>query len=244
MGLFICHICEEHLNLDEPGPHVCNHDKLVAKVQSLTQERNDAQRKLDDIRLAVKRVLLPVDSLAGEKTEVETEYLRKLWDAAECRWYESKSADNYLVCKLAHSRVLTEAFALFRERKWGDHTPITLLTKLKRLKEECDRACEVFGWKNTFTLTPEQVAAGVLDTKAMMADFIEHAADDLVTKYEHWLFDFSLEKPEEAKVIGEFVKWYREEAEKALHVGRGQDNVSFSEARRRIRNQDDGQASG
>lgn len=155
MGLFLCPMCNEHLTLDPP--HVCEREKIIAYVERLEHEARLAEHRLSEIQNAVMKVLQPLSSLDGEEVTVKTEWLRKLWDAANCRWHEAKIADSFLVHWMATHRILCEAFDLFRSKKYGKSQ--TLLEKLKDLRDACDKAKETLGYRDSnLDMTPEDLA--------------------------------------------------------------------------------------
>jgi hypothetical protein len=150
LGLFLCDICDEQLSLEV---HVCEPDKIRARIQKLQDATRIAEFRWDKVRNAVYMILQSLPLLGDEKVVIEAEWLRRLWDAADCRWYENTSADNFLVRWIAVHRILSEAFDVFRSKKNE-----TLLVKLQALKKVCDEAKEVLGYQNSILdLMPEDL---------------------------------------------------------------------------------------
>ena len=84
MGLFLCDICNEHLTLEK---HVCNPEKISNYIHKLQDNASIAERRLSDMQNAVFMILQELPSLEGEKITINAEWLRRLWCAAQCRWY-------------------------------------------------------------------------------------------------------------------------------------------------------------
>lgn len=147
MGLFLCDVCNEQLG---PAPHVCDLAKVREYVDRLEDQARVAERRLEDVRNAVYKILQPLDGL--EKREegdvlVSGEWLRKLWAAAQCNWdlmAEARTADSFLTCWIATHRVLRKAFDVFRTGKG-----LTLQEKLQALREACNQASEVLGYQSS-----------------------------------------------------------------------------------------------
>lgn len=158
MGVLICDKCNEYLPLSpESLDHVCDPEKIKEYVRYLKEEAENNRRKLDDIRNAVFNVLQELPTLEGEKAIVKTDWLRQLWDAAQCQWHEEKTADSFLVRWLVTHRILCEAFDLFESKEKG-----TFLDKLADLKQACLQAEETLNYGNKdgtsrLDLSPEDI---------------------------------------------------------------------------------------
>ncbi len=154
MGLFLCKCCGKQLSLDE---HICNKEDIEKYVAELENDARIAGYNLRTIQNAVFKLLQTSSALSdSEYTVVETEWLKNLWKAAECQWYESKSSDNFLVCWMSLHRILRKAFDLFRSKTNGKSE--TLLQKLQSLREACDKAKETLGYqKSNLDMSPEDL---------------------------------------------------------------------------------------
>ncbi len=153
MGLFLCQICDEQLSFTES--HVCKQEDIVNYIQRLRDDANRSRNFLNDIQNAVLMILQSLPTLDDEQILVETKWLRKLWDAAQCQWHENKSVDKFLVRWIALHRTLSESFNLFRSK---NHK--TLLEKLTAVREMCDSAKKVLGYEDSrFDLTPEDLVS-------------------------------------------------------------------------------------
>ncbi len=153
----ICPTCDEPLGWT-PHVHVCKPEVIEAYVHRLKEEANTATRRLEDVRDAVFRLLEPMPQIEKlEEVTVSTEFLRKLWQSAQCQWHEAKTPESFLVRWIALHRILCEAFDLFRSKKYGKVE--TLAQKLTALKEACNHAQDVLGYKDSnLDLTPEDLA--------------------------------------------------------------------------------------
>lgn len=152
MCLILCKVCDEELT----HTHVCNPEKIIAYVDRLRREARTAESKLSEIQNAVMKVLQPIPHLENEEVTVKTEWLRKLWNAANCQWDEVKTADSFLVHWMATHRILCEAFDVFRSKKYGKSQ--TLLEKLRDLREACDKAKETLGYQESnLDMSPEDL---------------------------------------------------------------------------------------
>ena len=150
MGLFLCPMCDEQLM---SSPHVCNPTVIINRIHKLENEVRLAESKLNNVKNSVFMLLQSLPSLEGDSVSVETEWLRKMWHAAECQWHENKSPDKFLVRWIALHRILCEAFDLFRSNKKE-----TTLEKLRFLKEACDSAKKVLNYEDSkLYLTPEDL---------------------------------------------------------------------------------------
>src|SRR5271170_3901422 len=89
MGFFTCNICEQQLTNE---PHVCNPEHIKEHIRILKDRANTAESRLESIRNSIYNLIQPLSSLEGEEITVKTEWLSKLWDSAECCWYEAKTA--------------------------------------------------------------------------------------------------------------------------------------------------------
>lgn len=160
MGLFRCDLCDENLGFIGGDIHKCDPEKIKSKIkmEKLQKLAMDAENHLEDIRNAVYKILQQLPSMDGPKATVDTDWIRRLWDAAECRWWEAKTADSFLVHWLASHRILVEAFQLFRSKEYGKSVP--KLEKLKQLREACDYARKVLGYDkdgDEFDVSPEDL---------------------------------------------------------------------------------------
>jgi hypothetical protein len=156
VGILICRTCDVDITGD--GNHVCSQKAVLALVERLREETRTAEQRLSDIRNAVFRALEELPGREGELVAVPFDRLRQLWDAAQCRWYEATTADDFLARWLATHRILCEAFDVFRSVKCGKRE--TLLEKLLALRAACDAARATLGYENSgFDLTPEDLAA-------------------------------------------------------------------------------------
>lgn len=154
MGLFLCDLCDQHLGV---APHVCEPADIRKHVQTLELRAQVAERKWDDIRNAVFMLLQSLPTLVGESAVVETEWLRKLWAAAECRHYEARTADDFSLRWMATHNVLRFAFGLFRSKANGKVA--TRLERLQSLRKACNHAKEVLGYQSSvFDVSPEELA--------------------------------------------------------------------------------------
>jgi len=157
MGLFLCDVCNQQLGTP---PHVCNREDIKKYVDDLEERATTAEFRLNDVKNAVLMVLEQLQSIEGEEVTVKTEWLKKLWAAAKCQWYEAKDASAFLKRYIALHRILCEAFDLFRTKK-GE----TLLLKLKNLREACDSANSLLGYEKNqidkLSLTPEDIVNSV-----------------------------------------------------------------------------------
>lgn len=161
MGLFICDLCNKHLDITAGGSHVCNQEDIRKHVEQLELAARTAERNLDEMQNAVLMILKELPSLEGEKVQVNAEWLRRLWGATKNQWYDAKTADDFLVQWMVTHRILCEAYDVFRSKKYG-HSQ-TLLQKLTDLREACDNSKAVLGYKDShFDMSPEDLAKGVL----------------------------------------------------------------------------------
>lgn len=153
MGLFLCECCGKHWNPE----HLCKPEDIEQYIREMDYRARMAELNLDKIRYAVRLMLQEIPSLDGEEVTIKTAWLRKLWNAAELTVDDSKTIDNFLARNLAMSRLLCEAFDMWRSRKKE-----TTLQKLKSLRTVCDNAKEVFGYHDSvFDMSPEQVHESV-----------------------------------------------------------------------------------
>ncbi len=160
MGLFICRICNE--TLGDNFVHQCDQTKVEAHIEKLQNEAHVAERRLNDIRNAVFMVLQELPSLEGEKVEVNGEWLRRLWGAGDCRWWEAKSADEFLVRWLATQKILCEAFDLFRSERKGTR-PKSTLEQLRALRKACvDAKNLMYNDSSSFNVTADDIVAGTI----------------------------------------------------------------------------------
>lgn len=152
MGLFLCPLCDEKLSAN----HVCDKDRLLEHVQTLTRRAQAAEHQLLLTQNAVRMLLKDVPSMELEEIRVKTEWLRKLWDATESKWYKKETATDFHVKWMAVHRVLSEAFNVFKSKKSK-----TLLEKLTELKKFCEEAKIVLGYQDSkFDMSPEQLTIG------------------------------------------------------------------------------------
>jgi len=69
----------------------------------------------------------------------------------------------------------------------------------------------------------------------LFGEYLEHFKDDIQVKFEHWLLNTPIDKLEdeeqkkETEIVRKFVQWLKVEADKALNVKRGKDNLSYAE---------------
>ncbi len=141
--MFICKTCDAHLGLNS-DPHTCDPDKILAHIDELKNRARTAEHKVTLIQDAVYEVMIDIPSLETDVVSVKPEWLRKLWDAAQCRYYDATTADSFLVQWIAMHHLLCEAFDVFRSKR-GE----TLLGKLKNLRRSADHAKEVFGYEDS-----------------------------------------------------------------------------------------------
>lgn len=154
MGLFLCQLCNDHLDFDRP--HECDPVTLRKRIEELEMKARKAEHKLNVIEDAVQHLIKELPSLEGEKIEVTTKWLRLLWKAAECRFDKFEEPESFLGHWMAMHRILCEAFDLFRSKKHGH--PANLLVNLKELWEACERAKVVLGYQTSvFDLSPEDI---------------------------------------------------------------------------------------
>jgi len=152
----ICDICDKALGWT-PHEHVCDPEKIREHVHELRTRAAVAENRLNSVQDAIFKLLEPLPSLNDETVTVKSEWLRKLWESAQCQWHEAKTADSFLVRWMALHRILCEAFDLFRSKKYGKTQ--TLLEKLKDLREACDKAKETLGYQDSkLDMTPEDLA--------------------------------------------------------------------------------------
>jgi hypothetical protein len=151
MGLFICEMCDEHSGLDNARTHICKLDNIKKHFRELKERALLAENKLSEIRDAIFNLLKSLPTLENEIV-VDAEWLTKLWDAAECQFWDSKTANSFHACWMAQQSVLCEAYDVFRSTKYG-HSQ-TLLQKLIDLKKACDDSAKVLGYKESFDMTP------------------------------------------------------------------------------------------
>ncbi len=151
--LIICQVCNENLGL---GEHVCNPDKIIENINYLKKSASDSENKLSEISNAVFMVLQGLPSLEGESIPVSGEWLRRLWDAVEGRWYYAKDAETFIVHDLAKQNILCAAYNLFRSKNK------TLLEKLTDLRDRCVYSKKALGYTNSseFDITPEDIIKG------------------------------------------------------------------------------------
>ena len=150
MGLFLCSVCNKDLLGDML--HVCKREDIEERIEKLEIARGIAENRLQSIQDAVYRLLEALPSLSEPTSTVDSDWLRKLWNATQCAWYEAKTADSFLIRWMAMHDILRCAFDLFRKPDKD-----SALTKLIRLYEACNRAKEVLGYQSSkFTVSPEQ----------------------------------------------------------------------------------------
>lgn len=163
MGLFACKVCEG--NLLGVTDHVCDRGKALAHVERLERRATDAEDKLRDIHNAVYQLMKDVPTLDDEYAVVSTEWLRRLWEGAQCCWDlgAGETPDSFLAGWLANQFVLCAAFDLFRTKSKG-HPSKSTLEKLRELRERCEQASRTHGYDKAggteFDLTPEFLAGG------------------------------------------------------------------------------------
>ena len=156
MGLFVCHLCNEHLGITVGGSHVCNQENIRKHVEILERRARDAEFNLKEMQNAVLMILQELSSLEGDKIPVSGEWLRRLCGATKDCWYEAKGADDFLVRWMVIHRILCEAYDVFRSKKYG-HSQ-TLLQKLTDLREACGKSKDVLGYNDShFDQTPEDL---------------------------------------------------------------------------------------
>jgi hypothetical protein len=147
-------MCNEQLSLDPP--HVCNPDDVREYVAELKLRADQAEHKLNLIDDAVLLTLKDLTSLEGEKVEVSTKWLRKLWKAAECNFFDRyNELETFLAHWMAMHRILRCAFDLFKSRKYASSN---LLKILQALKIACEDAKKILGYQDSLLdLSPEDI---------------------------------------------------------------------------------------
>lgn len=154
MCLIICDVCDETLS-DFSG-HICNPEKIKSYVNELKERTIRSERKLDSIQNAIMLVVKSLPTLDGNFVTIEKKLLDDIWNAAQCEWFESKTADSFLTMWLLTHRVMCEAFDVFRSTRFGHKQ--TLLQKLQYLKESCDEAnSALYNNEDGFDCTPEEL---------------------------------------------------------------------------------------
>lgn len=143
MGLFLCPVCAELLTEN----HECEKGKIEARMQSLVNATWQSDHKCNEMQNAVLMLMHQLPSLDGEKVEVDTAWLCKLWDTAGSKpddrpSYRSGSPEQFMTKWTALHQILCASFRLFRSKHGG------LLSKMKWLRERCIHAKEVFGYKD------------------------------------------------------------------------------------------------
>lgn len=157
MGYPICDICDKGMGFD--GDHVCDPENIKKFVDDCQKRAREAENKLDNIRNSILMLLQSLPSFGDGEVSVDTDWIRKIWNAAECRDYDAKTPESFLVQWLATHGVLCEAFSLFRTEEIGRRDNTSTLEKLQALRKACDEAKEIL-YKNDgspFDLTAENI---------------------------------------------------------------------------------------
>ncbi len=160
MGLITCKTCGEDMGLSVVAvqAHVCDPNRIRSYVNALKVRTEIAERNLDLMQNAVYRLLEPLhpdEFQDGPTIMVETDWLRKLWDATLCVWYGADTADSFLSRWLCLHMILSASFSLFKK----DDNPFrTKLEKFRHLCEVCQRADGRFGYESNFDVTPEELS--------------------------------------------------------------------------------------
>ena len=152
MGFIPCDYCGHDI-LGCREPHVCKKEDILANITSLENQARTAVNNLDLIRDQVLKLVVELPDLNGDYCTVKTDLVRKIWEAAECQWYDNKKVDTFLIRWIAMHTILTAAFRLFKSKPRH-----SLKDKLAYLLERCDNAKEVFGYQDSvFDLSVEDL---------------------------------------------------------------------------------------
>lgn len=165
MGLFLCDMCNKDLmcGYREDGnheKHVCKEEDILSHINRLKDTAWKAENNLDSIRNAVLMTIHELPSLENEEVTIKTKWIKKVWDAADCKWYEHNVREGgpeyFLLRWIATHRLLCEAYDLFRSSKYGRVE--SLLTKLTNLKEAVDNSKEALGYQDIkLDMSPEDL---------------------------------------------------------------------------------------
>jgi hypothetical protein len=162
MGLFLCDICNQNLSCcfkadGNYEKHVCKNEDILAYIDNLRNIAGKAERNLDEIRNAVFMTIQDLPSLTPEEITIKTKWIKQVWDAANCKWYENPynhgGPDYFLGRWCSMHRLLCEAYDLFRSKK-GE----SLLTKLTNLREAVDNSKVALGYQDSkLDMKPEDL---------------------------------------------------------------------------------------
>lgn len=87
MGWLPCPLCgEDLLGLALEEKHVCDHEKIRKNFEELDLAARTAEYRLRNMQNAVMRVFQEIPSLEGDKVEVSTIWLRRLWNVTKSEW--------------------------------------------------------------------------------------------------------------------------------------------------------------
>lgn len=159
--LILCDVCNKDITgsgFNGAAKHVCSRDDIIAYVNQLTNHANDAERKLNQVRSAVLKILTSIPNIEKPTHTFPADLITELWEAAVLRDRDIETAAEYHNQWMSLHRILCEAFDLFRPLKHGRAE--TLLARLEALKKVCLHAQAIHGYTDSkLTLTPQDIIA-------------------------------------------------------------------------------------
>jgi hypothetical protein len=151
----MCYIACEVCGAEEfSGPCLrCAHIK--DKFKEMREEIRDKDRKIERIHDAVLFILSSKtkEILNQEHIKIETQLLKDLWNAVELRYYNSKTARDFLHERMIDLAMLADAFSLFR-KKCNRTNRETMLKRLESLYKVCENAEKARNWTPSLDMTP------------------------------------------------------------------------------------------
>lgn len=161
MGYPTCDICNQGIGFRD-DEHICNSEDIEKYIKSMDEKTRKTQGQLDNIRDSILMLIQSLPSLENEKTVVDTKWIRSIWDAAQCRDYDARTPETFLVKWLVTHRVLCEAFSLFRTEETG-RKKMPVLERLEFLRRSVDEARTILGYEDEspFDVTPEDILKGI-----------------------------------------------------------------------------------
>lgn len=92
-------------------------------------------------------------NLTEDIVSIETKWLKALWKAAECEWYDDYDPEKFLSKWICLHSILSSCYRLFR--------PVNgtaVKQNLQNIENECNHSKTVFNYhKSVFTLTTEDI---------------------------------------------------------------------------------------
>jgi hypothetical protein len=129
-----CDLCGESLmnDLDNAHRHVCDREKLTARIKLLEQQERESRNALSDMRDRLLRTMAEHSDEIHKSSHPHMGLLKTLWKEVELQFYDATELETFSSMWLDTHLVLCDALALFRESE-----SLSAMDALRKLHASC-----------------------------------------------------------------------------------------------------------